>query len=75
MSKTTIYYGLHNNQVKLYAVINGKRKNKALSFFGDNYKVATSIDFWDNSNKRFNPLIVTAKEDNKLAKTPTTSKK
>ena len=65
MSKTTIYYGLHNNQVKLYVVINGKRKNKALSFFGNNYKVETSIDFWDNSNKRFNPLIVTAKEDNK----------
>ncbi len=41
MSKTTIYYGLHNNQVKLYVVINGKRKNKALSFFGNNYKVET----------------------------------
>ena len=65
MSKTTIYYGLHNNQVKLYVVINGKRKNKTLSFFGDNYKVETPIKYWDNSNKRFNPLIVTAKEDNK----------
>lgn len=65
MSKTTIYYGLHNNQVKLYVVINGKRKNKALSFFGNNYKVETSVDFWNNTNKHFNPLIVTAKEDNK----------
>lgn len=71
MSKTTIYYGLHNNQVKLYVVINGKRKNKALSFFGNNYKVETPIKHWDNENKCFvskidrNTIVTTAKEDNK----------
>lgn len=71
MSKTTIYYGLHNNQVKLYVVINGKRKNKALSFFGNNYKVETPITRWDNKNKCFvskidrNTIVTTAKEDNK----------
>lgn len=74
MSKTKIYYGLHNKQVKLYVVINGKRKNKALSFFGNNYKVETSVEYWEKANQCFtthikhNIPIPTAKEDNERLK-------
>lgn len=66
-----IYFGVHNKQIKVYAVVNGKRKNKALSFFGDAYKVATSVEYWNKANECFNTHISrnipipTAQEDNK----------
>ena len=71
MSKTTIKFGVHNKQIKVYAIIGKERKNKALSFFGDNYKVETSVDYWEKTNQCFathisrNIPIPTAKEDNK----------
>lgn len=71
MSKTTIMFGVHNKQIKVYAIMGKERKNKALSFFGNNYKVVTSVEYWEKANQCFathisrNIPIPTAKEDNK----------
>lgn len=71
MSKTTIVFGVHNKQIKVYAIMGKERKNKALSFFGNNYKVVTSVEYWEKANQCFathisrNIPIPTAKEDNK----------
>ena len=71
MSKTIIKFGVHNKQIKVYAITGKERKNKSLSFFGDNYKVETSVEYWEKANQCFathisrNIPIPTAKEDNK----------
>ena len=72
MSKTTIMFGVHNKQIKVYAIMGKERKNKALSFFGDNYKVETSVEYWEKANqcplKRRGLLLLQAVRQSRASK-------
>lgn len=70
MSNVTIKYGIHNGQIKVYAVVNRVRKKRGLSYFGTKYTVTTDINYWNRQKECFllyvdNKIpIPTASEDN-----------
>ena len=71
MTELSFYFGVHNKQIKLHAVMGDCRKNKVLSFFGKGYNVTTSIEYWEEKERRFKTRknrstpIPSAAEDNK----------
>lgn len=71
MSNVTIKYGIHNGQVKVYAVVNKVRKKRSLSYFGAKYTISTSTVYWNKKEEHFllyidNKIpIPTSSEDNR----------
>ena len=71
MSNVTIKYGIHNGQVKVYAIVNRVRKKRGLSYFGTKYTVSTNIIYWNKQDESFllyvnnNIPIPTSSEDNR----------
>ena len=71
MGKILIRFGIHCKQVKVYIIVNGQRKSRVTSFFGSQYCISTSVEYWNRKEGKFflsignNAVIPTASDDNR----------